>query len=333
VPGLIEIEMLGSHRVLDEASLQDLLCRLQEEFSWPTRADRFFLENKWRRRWGDLYRCRGAGGSPDVVLKVHRNWSDPSDTPHVLYEQMNRLAGGRWPKSAGFMRAIAWAGSPPVLCMPYVEGADLSAALQSPKGLERVGRRPAEVIRCCGEVLGAYHSRSGETGDLERFALDDPRTARLIDSQLRRMGRGQGSGLSGEEPVVVVPLHGDFGLQNVRLAPDGKLWFLDPPAYPLKGLINDDVARFILQLRARLRLQRATTEGRPDAASLAEAFLEGYAETGPVDVRLPAQRWLIRLFQGSRARGLAAGRARRGRFLEASWYGTIWAKDLIGLRF
>jgi len=325
--------MVGPHRALDDASLQDLLCRLQEEFSWPTRADRFLLESKWSRDWGDVYRCHGAGGSPDVVLKVRRGWSDPSNTPYVLYEQMNRLAGSRWPKGAEFVRAIAWAESPPVLCMPYLEGADLPAALQSPKGMKKLGLRPAEVIRLCGEVLGAYHSRFAESDDLERLALGDPRTTTLVGRQLRRMGFRHGPGLGREELVVVVPLHGDFAPWNVRLAPDGKLWFLDPPPYPVKGLINEDVAQFILGLSKRMRFHKGTSEERTDAAPLAEAFYEGYAKTGPVDIRLPAQRWLIRLFRGSRARGLAAGRAKRGRFLGASWYGIAWAKDLIGLRF
>ena len=134
--------------------------------------------------------------------------------------------------------------------------------------------------------------------------------------------------------LTVAPSFEDIGPHQFRLARSDDLYVLDPPLSTHFAPIHADIARFLFGLTRLLsrrggKRRRQRSQRRVD---LCEAFLAGYAETGPEDVRTPQGRWLIDVYRGYASAGMAHKRLTNRQYAEALRYGSAWLWTAAGLR-
>lgn len=314
---------------LTEAEVDAILQRIQRRFSWPDMVDRFVLEETWDSRPSTMYRCRGASaGTPDVVLKVgHRSTPDDARRLHAEMETLAEEMGRHGGTVVRLPRTLGWHDDPPSICMPYLDGTPVLPLLGDPthSAWNGGGWDPAGLVAECGRALGAYHAPSATSASSS--LLEEPELRKgagkmwVSPRMLARAGHA----------LVHARRFDDIGPHNFFLTASGELYLLDPPPDPSMTPVHRDVARFLYgigralaveQSLPRLRLRRAE-------ADLREAFLRGYAETGPIDVRTPSSRWLIALYEGVGARGTTRQQLRGRCYGEALRHGLRWVGRLL----
>ena len=322
---------------LDEAQLNALLHRIRERFGWAEDRERFRLTSCWSSRTAALYRCtEETKGSPDVLLKAGRGWSP--DAARKLYEELDGLAhdlGDGSPTMVRVPLVLGWDGAPPVVCMRYIEGTEVYFLLEDlDHPVWAVSRwSPPDLIAQCGRGLGAYHSRSRASGE--------PNAPTAQDEAARSLQRAASAMRAPRRPLdgfvasmAIAPSFGDIGPHQLLLASSDDLYLLDPPVSPPFAPVHRDVAGFLFQLM-RILGREAAERGRQQrraGTALSEAFLRGYAETGPTDLRTPQDRWLIAMFRGHASGAMAHQRLKNRRYAEALRYGSASLRTMVSLR-
>jgi hypothetical protein len=319
---------------LSEAHLNAVLLRLQDRFRWPETAERFVIAGQWQSRTASLYRCYGApSGSPDVMLKVGGRWTP--ETARSLHEELDTMRGSfdiAGPISVAVPRALGWDGRPPLVCTGYVEGVDLYLLVSdlAHPGWDGSRSQPTLVLEACGKALGAYHARSTpdptDTPSRER-ALRGLRDAARVCGVRRTTAERLADGFG------IARAFGDIGPHQFRLADPGHLYLLDLPVVTTFEAVSRDIARFTFSL-AKILGQDAgdRREQRRIGSELQDAFLRGYAETGPVDPTTPRERWLVRLFAAAAAAGTAHERLSQRAYGSALRHSVEWLGAVLDLR-
>lgn len=229
----------------------------------------------WGTRGALLLLCRTPEGRHIVV-----KW-DRLDRPGVArawflaHRRHHELLAG---SAVATVEPLGWTSSPACLFTGYVPGVDLDRYL----GERAASPDSIRALRGCGTALGHYHANVAVPPD----ALTSSERHRLA-ARLKCGGRRTRLADSGR---LVISAH-DFAINNVRVARDGALVWLDPPSRRVITVREQDLAKFLVVLYRNAVLGRrdatVTTLGIPTTRRLEEAFLEGYAEAypGPLDRR------------------------------------------------
>ena len=321
------------YHVLSEGEVSEVLSRIQDRFRWTESADRFEIAGQWGSRTASLYRCRGAStGRPDVMLKVGRDWTpEIARSVHEEMEQLSRTLRVPGPVEVRVPAALGWDGTPPLVCSGYVEGTDLYfllADLAHP-GWSPSERSPVEVLEACGRAVGAYHARFAPDPD---DAAARTQSFRSLDRAARAMAVRRSTIERIADGLVLSRSFGDIGPHQFRLGePDG-LYLLDPPLAETFQPVHRDVARFLFGLGQTLRRDVRDRRQRRIEPHLRESFLRGYRETGPTDPSDPRGRWLVRMYEGAAAAGMAHQRLRNRQVASAARYASRWMGSVIAIR-
>jgi hypothetical protein len=317
-------------KLLSEAQLNELLLRVQTRFSWPSPAERYELLSVNKIRTGSLYRCRALGEfQHDIAVKVGKRWK-PEDA-RDLYARMTHISEF-WPTSYGlsFVSALGWDPEPPCICMPFIQGQNLQNVLKS-------GIKEGSASNCflfvsrCGASLGAFHSRLVPTAELAGRALLEAEMSlqkaarRMLASTrlVRRISAG----------ITVSRTYVDFGPHNILVDPQGHLYLIDAPALDSFAPVHKDVAAYLAALELIRTAERSRSARiKQHVEELGEAFVHGYAETGPEDIRTPGNRWLTTLYEGYKSSNIAYNWWRRGDRKQALSHFALWLRALLRIR-
>jgi hypothetical protein len=307
---------------LQPSDLSRLLLTLQDEFEWATRSESFDLVERWRRdRSGSaFYHMTGSPDGPAVVLKVVDEWT-PRDA-ESMFQAMTDLADvveGAGIEGAFGIRPVGWAGDPPLVVMPYIEGTDVVSILRQPE--HEAWRHLGSWMIETGQMLAVYHQRhrahaatAALVDDVRELAARFRIDRRSIDGTLAEIDPEQRSARS----------FGDIGPGNLHGASNGDLYLLDPPGASGLALVHRDLGNFVFELRRQLA-GRGYTRSRPVKGHferLRSAFLEGYSLRSHGGPLTPADEALIALFEARRATGMARKRmpSRPG---DALWFARL----------
>lgn len=306
---------------LQPSELSQLLVSLQEKFGWATRSESFDLIGLWRRdRSGSaFYHMTGIPDGPAVIVKVVDEWTsrDAESMFHAMVDLADVVEGSGIQGAFG-IRPVGWAGAPPLVVMPFVEGTDVVSILRQP-GHEAWADVGSWMTKT-GQMLAVYHER--HRAHATAAAVDDARglAARLmigrrsIEETLAEIDPEQRSARS----------FGDIGPGNLHGASNGDLYLLDPPAESGLALVHRDLGNFAFELRRQLA-GHGYTRSRPVKGHferLRSAFLEGYSLRSHGGPLTPADESLIALFEARRAMGMARKRipSRPG---DALWFARL----------
>jgi len=304
------------------ATISDLLCRLQDSFSWPDRSNDYELIDTWEReRSGSLfYRMVGRPSGLEVIVKIVVDWS-PGDSGR-MFDAMVELAetiDAAEITGASAVRPLAWSDDPPLLVMAYVDGTDLVSILRQPDH-PAWNEDVSLWMGIAGGMLAAFHARhltppledistvAAEARNLAaRYRIDEAVVDRILDQVdwRHRCARS----------------FGDFGPGNLLGAPDGRLYLLDPPDVSPTALVHRDLANFIFELRRQLA-GRGYTRSRPVPGrfeQLRSAFIDGYSAVWHEEPLGKGDEALIAVFEVRRAAGMARKRFPR-RPGDAFWF-------------
>ncbi|MCI0633986.1 MAG: hypothetical protein L0206_08750 [Actinobacteria bacterium] len=322
------------HHVLTEDEVSEILARIQVRFAWPETAERFEIAGRWGSRTASLYRCRGAStGRPDVMLKVGLDWTpEVARSVHEAMDELERTLRVQGPVAVGVPAALGWGDEPPLVCSGYVEGTDLYFLLRD---LEHPGwsasvHSPGEILEACGRALGAYHARfAPPPNDTEARA----QAIQSLERAARTMAVRRAAVERVADGLVIARGFGDVGPHQFRVRePDG-LYLLDPPVAETFEPVHRDIARFLFGVARTLgRDARDRARQGGNEPSLRAAFLRGYRESGPTDPTDPRGRWLVRVFEGAAAAGMAHKRLHNRELVSAARYAWGWIGSLIAIR-
>ncbi len=299
-------------------AMEDRRGPLRERRSWT-------VVRRWRSFKAEFVEL-AATGSDSIAVKFGENWN--GDDPRFVASEIGRvrqlfedLPGG----GVHMPRALGWSSSPPAVALELVPGTNLFEVLADerhsmwapgPAGLETL------VVQC-GAAIGAYHS--AEPADPEVTASGSER------NELFGAARRVGIGRSTIQAVALQVAHARgfrFSPNDFIIDADGGLVMLDPPHVRKFEPVHRDLSAFTFELHRFLVGERPST-GHPRAARLAslrEAFLSGYATTGPIAVEAGIDAWMLRFFEVSRVTGHAYGKVRKRRL--SGLAGTMrWAWD------
>ncbi|MDH4037351.1 MAG: phosphotransferase [Candidatus Krumholzibacteria bacterium] len=224
-----------------------------------------------------------------LVVKFPPTWSthDEAETEH---RQLSRMAA-----------VLGIGGGPLRVPRPLDYFPDWSALVTEEVGGERFSRRlmrdtsrfagrPAAArlagwVRDCGRWLAAFHQATALAGEAPfGDAFRDPIMQRLEKLQTQglpaavaarvqeTLGALRGWGTDRDVPVAC--LHGDFGPQNIHVAPEWICVF--DLSYDRPAAIFDDVAYFLVTLETMSPWPRHVFFDRARALALREPFLQGY---------------------------------------------------------
>jgi hypothetical protein len=301
-----------------------MILLMQERFGWTERAPWYEIVARWKSRTAILYRCRGEGGHPDVVVKVMQRPDDGSAVAHT-YDVMARFCGrlaSVAPSGLRIPSPLGWSADPPSICGPFVEGTDLKLLLVGGAPLGEL----VHTVEGCGRVLGVFHSGFAPPTELQGRARDE--AARSLRDAASGLFVGPSRLTAASERMEVALRYGDFAPYNFRVTSDGELCLLDAATAQVYEAVHRDVATFLFELRKLVR-EGGRGFGWRDrherAATLRRAFQAGYATTGPAALASPGDQMLISLFDGRLAIGRARKRFRRRRFAEAAGYFARWS--------
>jgi hypothetical protein len=295
---------------MDTRQVEEALLRIQDEFEWPTRADRFEvvdLETRTRSH-AQLLRVSGAGTRLDLVVKSDLDWSgDEARDTYLAMKRLGEVFESGKVEGVGFVDALGWFESPPMVVMPYVDAQELGVVIRDDIDVE-------PFLRRAGAMLAAYHRAHPMTSPEQK----EEAGAEMIDLARRIPGgRRRAARLLERIDGRVVSPFGDATLGNVLLTSSQELVFIDPPIEQAPGFAHSDIAGFVFDLRKKLAgftaTRRPTVEG---FARLRSALLEGYFDQG---APTKDDHALIALFEF----GAAAGTAKKrllSRSRDAVWF-------------
>jgi hypothetical protein len=216
---------------------------------------------------------------------------------------------------------FGWDPSPPAVFTRHIEGTDLYHLVQDPdhEAWAATQWSPEELAGLCGRALGTFHSfMEPVPGPAGMDVLHEAtRAVYLSGATVRDL----------ERHVAIAPSFGDFGIHQFRLGTDDVLYLLDPPTIIDLAPVHRDIASFAFHVTKVIET-RSLGERRHSATDLCEAFYAGYSETGPTDLRIPVNRWLVTIFAGRAARGLAHKRLRSGEPVLALRNTELWLRAI-----
>ncbi|MGH2806120.1 MAG: hypothetical protein ACRDKT_02470 [Actinomycetota bacterium] len=283
----------------------------------------FLVVGSWNSRTATLYRCRGAGASTDVVVKVGEGWhsSDAFDAFDATTRLDQMLSSGRC--AARVPAPLGWDTNPPAVLSRHVDGTDLFFMMRDAahEAWRSTTWSPDEIAGECGRALGVFHSsarvESGGADGLHEVA------------HAMRLEKGIVDEL--EIRLVKAPAFGDFGVHQFRLGADDVLYLLDPPTEQIIAPVHRDLSAFAFHLTKLIETDSPAPPRSEEA--LCDSFYYGYSETGPTDPTTPLNRWVLRVFEGHKARGLAHKRLRAGEPLVALKHGADYLQCLAATHF
>ncbi len=231
---------------------------------------------QWKSRTACLYRIKGSGPAPwsDLVVKVPgpgRQFEPDLLTEHARW--LDEVFKERGRAGCDVPIPLAYDTDVPALCLPYIEGWDLTDAFRVLDVADR-----DILLKRCGRLLGTIHM-AGRKND---FLNVEQRTAAIaaMTRTCHRVGASYGRIVRRSGHPYIVWSADDFGPTNVRISSDDRLKLLDLPSRPIGRVAEADLARFILGCWQGLSVYG----GRPPREVWAsiEHFLDGYSETGPL---------------------------------------------------
>ncbi len=302
---------------LQPSELSHLLISLQDDFGWPVRSRDFDLQELWRRhRSGSaFYHMVGLPDGPALVMKVVDDWT--ARDAESMFGAMTALAGMIEEaniEGAHAVRPLGWAGSPPLVVMPYVNGSDVVSMLRHPE--HQAWQHMEGWMTTAGQMLAAFHQRHRT-----RSAAPSVEVARSLGDRYRIRASVEEALASLDEEQRIAGSFGDIGPGNLLGTEDGDLYLLDPPELTTPALVHRDLGNFVFELRRQLA-GRGYTRSRPVEGrfeSLRSAFLDGYSQRSHGGALTDADRSLIALFELRRAAGMARKRL-PGRPGDAFWF-------------
>lgn len=272
----------------------------------------------WRTRNSQFVRFRMRSGT-EVVAKFAG--AGNAGVVEPSYSALRSLTLTRTANSLLIPEPLGWTSDPPCVLTRYIPGTDLDGVVAR-TGATTESR---ELIRRCGVALATYHGMA--MADPDRLAPDQ--RAALIRKLERHAIRCRRGALW---PSFVWSAH-DFAINNIRLADDGPLFWLDPPLKRIPTVAEEDIAKFLVVLYRNLVIGRVdgATRRRPcrSVEPLEAAFLDSYAHhaQGPVDAGA------VLLFATTTLRMLAKKDVRRGDIQRRALRTVAWVlRNEVALR-
>ena len=265
---------------------------------------------RWRSFKADFVRAHSDAG--DVAVKLGDGWT-PKDARFVAQEEERvRLLFMALPAGpVGVPDALGWSEDPPGVALDFVEGDTLFHLLGDRLHplWKAGGEKIIELVGQCGQAIGAYHSAQS--------VVDDPATTRTARDDLLTAARR--AGVSNRtilqlEPQLERARGYRFSPNDFIVDSECQLVMIDPPHVRKYDYIQRDVSAFTYELHRAL-IGDGPLPPDHDMASLLmglrQAFLAGYATTGPATMTRPIDDWMIRFYEVSRITGLAYARLRK----------------------
>jgi glycosyltransferase involved in cell wall biosynthesis len=254
----------------------------------------------------------------EVALKLGVGWS-ADDAQYVSHEvtrvrsMLQDLPGGE----VVMPEAIGWSRRPPAVLLRFAPGTNLFRWLIDTHagGGRSSHQEMIDLTTMCGQAIGAYHSSEpagAAPDDDHQIALDD-----LLNA-VRRAGFRRQSILS-IEPRLIRARGYRFSANDFTVDAAGRLVMHDPPHVRKFDYTHRDVSGFTYDLHRLLLGNQPFDSEHPRAQltlQLRDAFLSGYAITGPSSLATPMDDWVIRLFEYTRILGRARGVIRRRQLTE-----------------
>ncbi|MEN8238830.1 MAG: glycosyltransferase [Actinomycetota bacterium] len=289
--------------------MHDRRGAVAEGSSWSTAA-------RWRSFKAEFIKAHSEAG--DVAVKFGDDWS-PEDARFVADEE-ERILRLFTALPAGRVRvpaALGWSEEPSAVALAFVEGDTLFHILGNSRHPQwRLGEAKLEQLTLlCGQAIGAYHAAQP--------AFDDDTIARVAQEDLLTAARRAGiakSTILQVQPRLERARGYRFSPNDFIVDADGYLVMLDPPHVRKYDYVQRDISAFTYELHRALIGDGPLTPHHDKAdllMRLRQAFLVGYAETGPTTMASPLDDWMIRFYEVSRIAGLAYARVRRRRPLSA----------------
>ena len=265
---------------------------------------------RWRSFKADFVTAHSDVG--EVAVKFGDGWT-PADARFVAQEEerVRLLFLGLPTGPVDVPEALGWSQDPPGVALEFVAGDTLFQILQDPSHSVRNlgGAKMVELVDQCGQAVGAYHTAEG--------AIDDPATTKAARDDLLTAARRAGvssRAILQIEPVLERARGYRFSPNDFMVASDSRLVMIDPPHVRKYDYIQRDVSAFTFELHRALIGDGPLLPDHQNAGLLMElrqAFLDGYARTGPTSMSREVDEWMIRFYEVSRITGLAYARIRR----------------------
>ena len=295
----------------DVAALEGLLVDAQDRLGHGAYVERFDIVASWERvRSGStFFRMVGFPHGPDVVVKMSRRWQPGEAEQHYgTLTLLHEILSSGPQSGAQAIPPLTWIDDPPLIVMPYVEGADVITMMRETESAvwKEDGALLSRWMMAAGSALATYHAAMPRPGDGEqasRDVLDVARRTRMSRLVVRLI-----DGLRWAE--ITVGAFGDFGPGNLHGTPDGEVYLVDPPDAGSTAVIHRDLGNFLFELRRQLAGRGFTrTAALPDVFDdLRRAFLGAYAEAAGIGALKSSDYGLIALFEMRRALGMARKR-------------------------
>jgi hypothetical protein len=302
----------STYEGFDESAVARIIDDLATRFSWEGWSG-YDVVRVWDSRTAVLHHIVPLNGGTSRVLKVGTLWK--KEKAREVYEDLAHLREVFTSNPAVELQvpeAFGWHDSPPCVCVEYVPGVDLTAALSETSGpaTADLGR----IVDACGAALGAFHKAYSFDPD----AADAPLSRRKLERIARTM-----AGRVGVKPELVEGIdwsrlasrrYGDFAPYNLRVDRSGGIWVIDQPSGRSYAPVHRDVAYFLDRLdRVLARRGPSATDRWRTRAELETSLLSAYARTGPGMLDTPADKTLLSLYLTHKQIHTARKRLRRGR--------------------
>lgn len=277
----------------------------------PAGIERVGQWKSFRARW---HRYRVEGWRHDLAVKLGDDWSP--DDARFVFEEMTRIAEMLADAGIGAvgLRPIGWLADPPAVGMPFVEGRRLSEVIRDAlvSGDPKEANRVLRGAQAFGAALGCYHrlEPADDDGAVKQVETDFNAASRRVLVP-RRTGWDRARRLQRARAYRLSP-------NDLWVTTDRLFVLLDPPHIRKYELVHRDVSAYLVEVDAI-----CSNGWRPRRTvalqhRLRAAFLDGYAEAGPVPLDMAADGWALRLYESSRIAGMAYGHFRRRQLVKGA---------------
>jgi glycosyltransferase involved in cell wall biosynthesis len=298
------------------SAIPDILPKMRDRRGLLIGDRTWIAETQWRSFASDFVKAHSVDG--DVAVKFGDGWG--SHDAQFIFREEDRVRGLFADLPSGRVDvppALGWSEDPPAVALDFVDADKLFPILndRSHPLWDDGGETMLRIVRSCGEAIGAYHAAEVLVDDpiAEQAALD------TLLGAARRMGVPKRTILL-IAPRLKLARGYRFSPNDFLVDHDRKPVMIDPPHVRRFDPVHSDVSTFIFELRRSFvgdGPMPSVGVAATQFAELREAFIEGYAATGPISMNSQTDEWVIRFFEISRILGFAYARIRRSEPLGA----------------
>lgn len=306
---------LSSESGHETSQVFGILARCAERFGWAFDRDDASLVKSVPCRTGTIHWVRTTTVGDLAVKVCSEHWSpDDARSAFEVLGTVDQLlrddSGVSVPKPYGWDERI------PAVCMSWADGVSLRSVLETGQRHPFYGlSMMTDAAAGCGRAYGLLQAGTLEfvtaDGSNDRCDAGDAiahESTAATASSARRGKREQFRVLRGPGSTP----------QNVLVTADGHVTLVDSPR--LRRLVSPHraLAKFLAQAFADMaRSDQLRDQEGSKLARFERAFLEGYAQSGPADLRRRQDMRLLCLHRARAAGGLALAALRTQRRREA----------------